>query len=1605
MTNHGKQFRAPSPKKARRKRTPRCNSCRRRDGDVAGGEDQAARVHLKLCARCRGVAYCGIKCQKADWKGHREVCVQYPISADLPAPSPLVNHQMLSGTGACPRNSRRKVIYGGAVGTVGATPRQREKAPTEHPFFGRQESMSEREARDAVGQPSSVNVFSAQKRQDQQQQQQGTLTEWRRQQQQQQQLRQEHLANDEDGCPSPPKMQRLNFPGGTNLSWQPLRSGNADVTAASRARRSSSGGSSGVRSRGTVSSPPLPTGEESARSSAPVPVRRVSAPLYPVVLEKTKRWVAKIANSRSQRGPPPPYASVAHRAKTIKKSPAATGSNPGGGSSASDAASLPQRSSPNRGIPPSARAPPPLPPRNHVRLVGTASPPLVSLSTEQAAGTTTESEGRNTVPTPPVLAKDHPDGDSEDAAAGSSVGREDHAIPTRPVLAKDSPDDLSQDSAAGSTAAFWNGHSVPALPVLAIDTADSGDSAGSTAVERDDDALPTRPVLVKDSPEGLSQDSEAGSTVVVVWDDHTVRTPPVPVKDSLEYLPQDFAAGSTVLRDDHTVPTPPVPVKDSLDFLSQDSAAGSTVLRDDHTIPTPPVLASGSAGALSQDSAAGSTAIFPNDPVVSTPPVLVKDSADSLSQDSAAGSIALWDRHTTPTRPVLVNDSPDGSSQDSAAGSTAVLSDDRLVPTRLALVNGFAEALSQDSAAGSTAAQDDRMLSAQPLLVKGSSDGLSQDSAAGSAVLRDNQTVPNPPVLAKDFADGFSDDSVAGFLAGPPAELRDIAGPPAGLRDNSSVPTRAVLTNGSADALSEDSGAGSTAGQEKSAVQVRPTLTNGPVKDVSQDSAAGSAAEQESNTTAVVPMRFPMEPPPPIMPPSAVSNVAASGLAREMKGGVFDSCPPPAGPNKSSYDRSLSVGAAPQFHSVPLAVVTKGIAAGALAWNGERKTSPRPRPPHSPGPAALSQSSSQCSQKQSAVAESEDKGSKKTPPGSVAATFGRRMTSASPPSRTPSWRSLSSESGRASARPETVHLRSPPFVPAVELSPQGKTSLSSAPPGRRPTETAVFYRKRSGAPAGDVAGLPPSSETYLGRPEGFSAHVLVASAPTAADLAPSRKESSPGVTGGEDGCPMLYYSFDDRGRVAESLQPGDVVLVTPGRYEARAWGLQRLTSSVEIIGAGNAGDCVLYNKPAASHSGSPEGEHYLVGVMGGALGTGVGDEESVPEVRGKDDIDDDSDSGFEDGAFGVMAGSIGSFTQKPVRVRLANLTLEQGAGYRGAVYQLGGESHLEVDGCTILCSQGGVNVDQGTCVICDSTISGSQGFGVHIGGEGTVEHCLIRRCGQGGGGGGGQEASSPTAGVCTEAEDDGTDVNRVRGMPAVSVLQSSRVRVRFNVIRENAGHSLQYRDAPLPGGDGKYAMLARRAEAEAEERLRSWLGSAAVLLREHLQEQHREGSIVSEGNRCELNKGCDVANCGATGREGMEGGAVGTTGCSAGGGGRGGGGGDGGGGGGANANDAEAETPKTTVSTVDGEVTLAGDDVREKSNKEKRPSSFGDSTRRGPDKGKGRQTCVPTAEEEGLPLPAAMTLRFLAAMDEGYIGSRREENARCQRRRNEKRAG
>ena len=179
----------------------------------------------------------------------------------------------------------------------------------------------------------------------------------------------------------------------------------------------------------------------------------------------------------------------------------------------------------------------------------------------------------------------------------------------------------------------------------------------------------------------------------------------------------------------------------------------------------------------------------------------------------------------------------------------------------------------------------------------------------------------------------------------------------------------------------------------------------------------------------------------------------------------------------------------------------------------------------------------------------------------------------------------------------------------------------------------------------------------------------------------------------------------------------------------------------------------------------------------------------------------------------------------------------------------------------------------------------------------------------------------------------------------------------------------------------------------AKQRLKSWLGSAAVLLREHLQDQHREGSVVSEGNQCQLNRGCEKANC-ATTTACPEAGAASAAAAAA-------------------AAIAAAGEAGEAEGVAQGEAQVAGapadgEEVFAVGGGAGKTLSTGGASRgdRRSAEGAGMgQTCAPTAEEEGLPLPAVMTLRFLAAMDEGYVGSRREENARSKRRREEEGAG
>ena len=155
-----------------------------------------------------------------------------------------------------------------------------------------------------------------------------------------------------------------------------------------------------------------------------------------------------------------------------------------------------------------------------------------------------------------------------------------------------------------------------------------------------------------------------------------------------------------------------------------------------------------------------------------------------------------------------------------------------------------------------------------------------------------------------------------------------------------------------------------------------------------------------------------------------------------------------------------------------------------------------------------------------------------------------------------------------------------------------------------------------------------------------------------------------------------------------------------------------------------------------------------------------------------------------------------------------------------------------------------------------------------------------------------------------------------------------------------------------------------------------------MLLREHLQEQHREGSVVSAGNQCKLNRGCDRAGCGGTDR-GRRGGAAesgdATAACPP-------------------AGEVSQETGNRVASAAGEGIARDGGGGREAVREWSSPSSSRGGRGSGMRAGTG-QTCAPTAEEEGLPLPAGMTLRFLAAMDEGYVGSRREENARLKRSR------
>ena len=1383
MTFRGKEFRALSPKKvSRRKRTPRCDSCGKRDGEDARTEpgEEPRKVRLKLCARCRAVAYCGMECQKAGWKRHREVCVKYVNAADLPPPSPLVNHKNTPGASGV--RGRRKIIYGGTVSTL-ATPRQRENAPTRHPFFGRQESSELREVNGVAGAASppaapavpAATVASAawkQREQEQQkrlslehqrqhhqqhsrqlnqlqqlQQHQEQQEQQREQEQRQEQQRVEQLqrngdkdASREEGCPSPPPtMQRLSMSAGGSSHGGAGAGGNRSRLGS----RSSNGSTGGKRStiENTTTATSMPTA-----------------------------GVATVSPSLDTLNPAFVFHTTSSDHRRIILSPAA--------------ASRDRRSS---YVPP---PPPPPPPAN-----GT----LASLGSVS----------------PPDPISSHEAYFSANAASAVPEGRR---------------------------------VSAPLFPSALEDSRHKLDAKRSS--------LPTTAVS------GASRRGPPPPYALVAHRADSLRSNISSISDARE---RRAASGSSV-------------VKSALSIMS-----GSQLLADQGVSPSAPSLP---APRLT--------------PSASYPPPSSRDDPPPAP----------------PPPPPPPPSPPPPSHPPFPAKETAVPSYATGFPDVLLSLRGSASgeiAGDEDSTRRLQQGQQQRRLKRRQQQQQEQEQEL-RLRASTPAGVEENATTKAHGLAAAANHVGISPNSSSegttplSSSGGKKSVARAEAG------------TTSPVTVSPAKRAAEEEGAGGAPEKHQKLVgahcedsalgtEKKKEQETGKEKEGEGEEKEGEGGEKEGCGGNDDTARVPVKPPPPILPVSVIpgGTTAAAGtteLARIAMSGTFDSCPSSAGvagfaAEKSARNppphRSLSDGTSSSLGKSHLTVTAKkslgAAAAAAMAWSLGRKRSPRPRPPLSPGPAALSRTTPSKSptraQEESMVALSA------TSPGRAPATASAAASAAAAtaaalsagsfggcggskrPSLASAVRPVTGEAaarmsprstigGKISPRSGKTSPRSPPFVPAVELSPEVNLATTPLSPGPRPTRTAVFYQRRPGG-----IGLPPASRAYLGRPEGFFVHVLVASALTAADLE-ARVEDPPTSVGGSDSSdchavgsiPLalraarrekasgaadgvqhrsrVYYSFDERGKVAAALQPGDVVLLTPGRYEARAWGLQQLVSSVEIIGAGCADTCVVYNNPPPPAAGlTPSGEHYLVGVMGGAV-LGVGDGGGagggkVPEVKGKNDIDDDSDSGWEDGATDSAGNAFGG---SAVRVRLANLTLEQGSGYRGAVYQVGRESHLEMDGCIVRCAQGGVNVDQGTCLLCDSTIIGSQTFGVHIGGEGTVEHCSVQDCGRGtgrgrkgaprggrgrggGGGRGSPTGSSRAEGVDSdegdESEDDGTDVNRARGMPAISVLQSSRVRVRYNVIRDNAGHALQRRDASLPGGDEKRAMLARRAEVEAEE--------------------------------------------------------------------------------------------------------------------------------------------------------------------------------------------
>ncbi|CAM9496981.1 unnamed protein product, partial [Ascophyllum nodosum] len=1279
MTSRGKHFRALSPKKvSRRKRTPRCDSCGMAEGEErVGGDESGSKVRLKLCARCRKVTYCGTDCQRLAWRRHREVCAHSATpTAELPAPSPLFNHNTLDGAG--PR-SRRKI-----PAPTSASSRQRENAPTKHPFFGREESTGSLVSNSVVPfvaaqshAPSApvgrVRTGSAK-----------TGSAWDAEQGQDSSLRShaEPVGVEDGGSTSPPKMERLSMT--RRASWSHIRearlsNGSADgnakrsPTSSGSLQKSAVGAALAAALGVTVTMPPA--GENRSRVASPtlrrwgsspagarilwgahkaqngtasrgnasppsVLSRRESAPSYPAALKSKHRATggrafvsAALANTR---GPPPPYSLVAHRARSLRRhssaGPLIKGVATSGAKGDARGTVPPTTAAKEVRVPPDEFALPPPSSRPSSETPGVAiSPPTPGPQKLSRLGVAEPRRHEDSWTEDP-LAVIRDTSEAEDELVRTAVMQEGAAKRERPAVAA---------SPVGNFP-FERKEEVP----NALELTAKNDPAG--ADEECEAMVDTRSaVTARQQEEGGEEEREKGETST-----DSRAGSPIPHPDKMREEAQGREARSNMRR-----------------------AAGSDCSE---------ICADGMGEGL-RSSTEG------------------KDVFYTASHTCWTGADEECEEMVDTLSAVIIRQQEEEGEEEREEEET-----------------------SADSRAGSPIPHPDKM--------REEAQGRETRSTTRRAAGSDRSEIWVDGVEERLLSSTGGEDVfyTASHTCSTGADEECEA-----MVDTRSVATVRQQKGGEEEREKDETSADSRAGSpiphpDKMREEAQGRETRGAAgSDCSEIWADGVGEGLLSLTEGedVFHTAVHMEPSPLTLPLPKV-RASSTSVKRAKFGGVddgFDSCPPSAGvpgfaeerksAAKEPPHRSFSVGNVPQTSVFPLAAKVKEMVAATTAWTrgrSGRRSSPRPRPPGSPGPAALSGGPPSKSSSAWRVRTASADGDRATVPSSSKSSSG--MVS-------PWVRSASSLPSRLAVAATTGGLcspSSPPFVPVVEMSPAAKAPTPHRP-GPRVTDTATFYQRRSTA-LGALC-LPPPSKAYLGRPAGFSVHVLVSSASCVDDL-PVTGRGSPETTRVENpagpgwgrqartgkaqimasvsGNPRrTYYSFADRGKVARALQSGDVVLLAPGRYEARAWGLQKLVSSVEIVGAGDADACVVYNDPA--ELSTPQGEHYLVGVMGGGAigggsggGSGCGGGGAVA-VQGSDNVDDDSDSGWEDGKIGSRARGRRSFNNRAVRVRLANLTLEQGSGHRGAIYQLGRESHLELDGCNVRCSRGGVNVDQGTC--------------------------------------------------------------------------------------------------------------------------------------------------------------------------------------------------------------------------------------------------------------------------------------------------------------------